>query len=71
MSVINESLKSINNELIWSWNENELIVPQCEDTEDKQLEESTIGLDWQASHFYENAFLFSNVINNFLIYKIF
>lgn len=69
MSVINESLESINNELIW--NENELIVPQCEDTEDKQLEESTIELDWQASHFYENALLFSNVINNFLIYKIF
>lgn len=48
MAAINESVESINNELIWRWNENELVVPQCEDIEVKELEESTSGLDWQA-----------------------
>lgn len=42
ISAINES---INNELIWRWNENELLVSQCEDIEDDQLEKSTFELD--------------------------
>lgn len=48
MAAINESVESINNELIWRRNENELVVPQCENIEVKGLEESTSGLNWQA-----------------------
>lgn len=46
ISAINESLESINNELTWTWNENELVVPQCEDIENNQLKQSTFVLDW-------------------------